>query len=207
MATPKKLFGPRKLPSQTRSKIMVDTILEATARILVKKGFAGTTTNGVAELAGVSIGSLYQYFPSREALVVAIAQRHSNKLKTTLEDTLSKNSNMPLEDALYELMRAIDSAHAVDPDLNRVLADELPRLGKLDWKVESGRRGRAVVRTFLEMHKAEVRKGIDLETASFLITAFVEGSLNYAYRLGKEAPSRDLLIKEINEMILKYIRK
>ena len=56
---------PRKRPRQERAKATVETILEASARILVKRGFDGFTTNEVATAAGVSIGSLYQYFPNK----------------------------------------------------------------------------------------------------------------------------------------------
>ena len=67
--------APRKRPTQERSREMVETILEATARVLVKDGFERTTTNRVAEAAGVSVGSLYQYFPSKEALVATLVER------------------------------------------------------------------------------------------------------------------------------------
>ena len=64
---------PRKRPRQDRSKATVDSILDATARVLVRHGFDGLTSNAVAEIAGCSIGSLYQYFPNKEALVAALS--------------------------------------------------------------------------------------------------------------------------------------
>src|ERR1041384_3846674 len=67
---------PRKRPRQDRSRATVDTILEATARVLVKRGFDGLTTNLVADAAGVSIGSLYQYFPNKAALVGALIENN-----------------------------------------------------------------------------------------------------------------------------------
>ncbi len=66
------LPAPRKRPRQARSFATFEAILEAAARILESLGFAGFNTNAVAELAGVSIGSLYQYFPSKEALIVEL---------------------------------------------------------------------------------------------------------------------------------------
>jgi len=66
------------LPQQDRSKVTVDAILTATARILTQEGYDRATTNRIAELAGVSIGSLYQYFPSKEALVTSLAEQHVN---------------------------------------------------------------------------------------------------------------------------------
>jgi AcrR family transcriptional regulator len=59
--------NPRKLASQERSRLTVDALLEATARILVKDSYDRASTNRIADAAGVSIGSLYQYFPSKEA--------------------------------------------------------------------------------------------------------------------------------------------
>src|SRR5437899_6576406 len=63
---------PRKNASQDRSGATVDALVEATARILVREGFEKASTNRIAEIAGVSVGSLYQYFPSKEALVAAV---------------------------------------------------------------------------------------------------------------------------------------
>jgi len=67
---------PRKQPRQRRSAETVERILAAAARIFDERGYRATTTNHVAELAGVSIGSLYQYFPNKDALLVALAERH-----------------------------------------------------------------------------------------------------------------------------------
>ena len=64
--------NPRKSASQERSRLTVQAILDATARILVREGFDKASTNRIAEVAGVSIGSLYQYFPSKEAIVAAL---------------------------------------------------------------------------------------------------------------------------------------
>lgn len=66
---------PRKEPAQARSKALVDAIIEATARVLIERGLEGLNTNEVATVAGVSIGSLYQYFPSKEALLASLIER------------------------------------------------------------------------------------------------------------------------------------
>jgi AcrR family transcriptional regulator len=75
------VLTPRKLPRQRRAQATVDAILEASARILERDGLAGFTTNAVAERAGVSIGSLYQYFPSKHALTVALIARERGALR------------------------------------------------------------------------------------------------------------------------------
>jgi AcrR family transcriptional regulator len=69
--------NPRKSASQKRPRVTVGTLLEATARVLVRQGYDRASTNRIATTAGMSIGSLYQYFPNKEALVAALIARHS----------------------------------------------------------------------------------------------------------------------------------
>ncbi|NUR10624.1 MAG: helix-turn-helix transcriptional regulator, partial [Bradyrhizobium sp.] len=71
---------PRKSALQARSRATVDALVEATARILVRDGFEKASTNRIADMAGVSVGSLYQYFPSKEALVAAVIDRHNEEI-------------------------------------------------------------------------------------------------------------------------------
>ena len=78
---------PRKKPRQSRSQATVDVILDAAARIFVETGFAAATTNAIAERAGVSVGSLYQYFPNKLALLAALKERHVLQLKTAMRAT------------------------------------------------------------------------------------------------------------------------
>src|SRR5437870_12652127 len=71
---------PRKLPKQERAKATVEAILAATAHILVREGFDAASTNRIADEAGVSVGSLYQYFPSKQAIVSALLERHVHRM-------------------------------------------------------------------------------------------------------------------------------
>ena len=76
MAKTERGWERRKRPVQGRSRATVGYVLESAAQLFSESGYEGTTTNQVAERAGVSIGSVYQYFPSKEALLVALAERH-----------------------------------------------------------------------------------------------------------------------------------
>src|SRR3954447_10769421 len=96
---PKLRTVPRKSPRQDRSRATVDAILEAAARVLVKQGFERTTTNRVAEAAGVSVGSLYQYFPSQEALVAALVAGHVLERSAAVRGGLERVRSLPLEAA------------------------------------------------------------------------------------------------------------
>src|SRR3982751_2095378 len=84
------LTNPRKVASQERSRATVDALVEATARILVKEGFDKASTNRIADKAGVSVGSLYQYFPSKEALVAAVIERHQGQILKTVRSELAQ---------------------------------------------------------------------------------------------------------------------
>ena len=148
---------------------MVETILDATARVLIEQGFSGTTTNRVAERAGISVGSLYQYFPSREALVAAVAQRYSETMKASLEALLVQTQAEDLETALRRLLHGITDVHAVNPELSRILATELPRLGDMAWRKDIASRGIAIAEALLTAHRHELRDGLDLESAAFVV--------------------------------------
>ncbi|MCW6509238.1 TetR/AcrR family transcriptional regulator [Lichenifustis flavocetrariae] len=78
-------FAPRKLAHQERATRTVDAILEGAAHILEKLGFEGYTTNAIADRAGVSIGSLYQYFPNKDAVTLALIERESAVLVREIE--------------------------------------------------------------------------------------------------------------------------
>ena len=118
-------ISPRKAPRQSRSQATVTAILDATAHILVTSGIAAASTNAVAERAGVSVGSLYQYFPNKEALFAALHARHGEQMMEVIQRALTKAVGATLDDALTGLIEAAVEAHRVDADLHRVLEQQL----------------------------------------------------------------------------------
>ena len=83
--TTKVIIKPRKEPSQSRSQRTVEIILQAATRVLAKESLAGFNTNRVAEVAGISVGSLYQYFPNKDALVTALIKAEHESLTEQFE--------------------------------------------------------------------------------------------------------------------------
>jgi len=77
----KKLLEPRKMPSQGRSRATVTAIYQAAAQVFSDIGYAAATTDGIAERAGVSIGTLYQYFPGKEAILYGLWKQHVHEIK------------------------------------------------------------------------------------------------------------------------------
>jgi AcrR family transcriptional regulator len=126
------LTNPRKHASQKRSRATVDALIEATARILVRESFDKASTNRVAAEAGVSVGSLYQYFPSKEALVAAVIDRHHQELMQFVRGALAEVAALPVEQAVRKLVAVAIEAHRIDPKLHRVLAEQIPRTGRLE---------------------------------------------------------------------------
>ena len=121
----------RKRPRQERARATVDAILEAAARILDRQGWKGFNTNAVAEVAGVSIGSLYQYFPNKLALVEAILQRHFDDVLSALRFPNPSTSRMECIEGLVSRMIRAHSAH---PSLHHVLLEDAPK-GKISQSV------------------------------------------------------------------------
>ena len=98
---------PRKRPQQERSRIAVEAILEATTRILTEEGYEKANTNRIAERAGVSIGSLYQYFPNKESLMNALMVKHSDEIIELVESKLISFYDSPVEIVIPEIVKAV----------------------------------------------------------------------------------------------------
>src|SRR5689334_12776867 len=112
---------PRKSPRQERSKATVDTILDATARVLVQEGYDRASTNKIALRAGVSVGSLYQYFPSKEALVAALIDRHMEEMNGVFSERMTGLGEKPPEQLVRDVIEGMISAHKVEPKLHTVI--------------------------------------------------------------------------------------
>jgi AcrR family transcriptional regulator len=123
---PKPSATPRKQPKQERSQATVEAILSATTHILTEDGYDRLTTNRVAERAGVSIGSLYQYFPNKEAVIFALAEHHANEMVQLARHHLEGLSDRTIPEVLRQIVKAALAAHAVNPKLHQVLHEQIP---------------------------------------------------------------------------------
>ncbi len=112
---------PRRSPIQGRAQATVEAILKAAAQILERRGAEAATTNAIAERAGVSIGSLYQYFTDRDALIHELVRRHIAVMTTVLGDALAGIRDRPLPGVVAQLVAAIVAAHRVAPRLHQAL--------------------------------------------------------------------------------------
>ena len=123
-----KRLEPRKQPLQQRSQATVEDILTAAAQVFEAYGYAAGTTNRIAECAGVSIGTLYQYFPNKEAVAVALLERHLAEGMRRLREWVGRAVAEPggLHDALRVFVEGMIDLHADRPRLQHILLEETP---------------------------------------------------------------------------------
>jgi len=198
---------PRKLASQQRSRATVDALVEATARILVTGGFDKASTNRIAEVAGVSVGSLYQYFPSKEALVVAVAERHHNDIMEVVRGSVADVISLPLEQGVRRLVAVAVDAHRLDPALHGVLAEQIPRSGPLEHIGGVNYEAQSLFREYLGS-RVEDLGSADVQLAAFICATSIEALahnavLHQADLFGGEA--FETLIDEATRLILGYL--
>lgn len=192
---------PRKIPRQTRSAATVDAILDATAHILRESGFATLSTNGVAQRAGVSIGSLYQYFPNKEALLAALHARHSNDMVGAIGAILTEEGPEGLRFDIARLVRAAISAHEADPALHRILDRELPLFAPQE---PIGARIHDHIVGLLRRNHAEVQE-TNLDLAAWITMQMTESLVHAAVLDRPPALPSDLVEAAINRSLLGYL--
>lgn len=129
-------YSPRKLPSQERSQRTVERILDAATRVFHEQGYLAATTNDIADEADVSIGSLYQYFPNKDALLVALTKRHIESTSSELANILS---HLPAATELAEIIRTVVNflveQHDLD-DLHLLVMHSAPRTNEINDELE-----------------------------------------------------------------------
>lgn len=193
----------RKAPRQQRSLAMVATILEAATRVLAQRGWERFTTNEVAAVAGISVGSLYQYFPNKLALAEAIRQRHLDDVLAALSEAGAAGQPASLARQVARLVAGVIAAHSVDPALHRVLLTEVPLMDRSHFD--------AFEQAYQRLYRAVIAAGPGErderrdETAARVLAAAVEGVVHAAARNG--ALASPLLQDELGRLVRGYLRE
>jgi AcrR family transcriptional regulator len=121
MTRPASAIEPRRSPRQARSAVTVDAILDAAAHVLETAGMDAFNTNAIAERAGVSIGSLYQYFQAKEAILAALIRRKRRTLLDNIHQAAERGRQSCLNDAIAGLIQAGAAFQLAHPRLQRAL--------------------------------------------------------------------------------------
>jgi AcrR family transcriptional regulator len=196
-------ISPRKSPRQARAKFTVDAIVEATTQVLRADGYDRLTTARAAERAGVSVGTLYQYFPNKAALASAVIDRNCEQFLTAFEQAIAHHDT--LADCIRALVDfAIDARHT-PPDLHRIVNELVPRLGVAERTELVSRAAAQAVEAALRKHANEIAPEIDLAVAATIIETMLEA---IAHRIVLARPSHDgheALARETVRMITRYL--
>jgi AcrR family transcriptional regulator len=195
---------PRKRAKQSRSLATVEAILTATTHILTENGYDQLTTNRVAERAGVSIGSPYQYFPNKGALIFALAEHHANEMAKLAQYHLAESGNCSVLDVLRQIVKAAIAAHAVNPKLHRVLHEQIPNsevIRHLDQAKTENQ-----LRSFLERHADQLQPQ-NLELTVFIVERTIRALIHGAMVDAPELLKTGELEQEIMAMLSAYLVK
>jgi AcrR family transcriptional regulator len=189
---------PRRKAKQERARETVEVLLEAAARVLEQRGYAAATTNRIAEAAGVSVGTLYEYFADKDALFDALIQRQIEVLVAAVRSA-DLDSQAPLGVMLQRLLRLAMDAMPRGPAFLRAL-EQVP--GAVFRRRLVRARGQVIdfIRQLLEARRRELRV-TDLDLAALLVVSAAEG---IAINASDEAFD-ERLAKEVGALLELYL--
>ncbi len=192
--------SPRRRAKQERAHATLEAILEAAARVLVREGYAGATTNRIAEVAGVSVGTLYQYFAHKNEVFDALIRRETAAILRVL-DAQQPDPREGLGITLRRVFAALVAAQPLGPELYRQL-EHVPNALLRRRITESKRHVLAFVSSVLEAHRAKLRVD-DLDLAALVVVHATEGVLMGA----SEEVFDERLADELTTLFTRYLLK
>jgi AcrR family transcriptional regulator len=197
--------SPRKTPQQSRSQVTVDAILQAAARILTVHGTSGFNTNAVAALAGVSVGSLYQYFPGKDAILVEINRRHALETAQPIMALLQQEPRPSLQQMVRSVVQAFVGCHVSQIELHKVMSREAHLWGDQAWRAQHKQAVGQAMRTCLAAYADQVSMPLQ-ELNLFLMLNLVESSVHQALHEAPQSLVSGALAKELELLLLAYLQ-
>jgi AcrR family transcriptional regulator len=198
---------PRKKPRQERSLATYDAILESATRIFGERGYAGATTNDIAELAGVSIGSLYQYFPNKDALIGALQSHHKSEIAAAVNAVLEATSDRSLRESVGALVGAWFAIHLRDVRFHlRLETDFLPFDRTDDEDIRLTQAIVADMTALLARHRSEIVPA-NATLAAHIVMRTLMGQVHAALEMPLPGVSSDMLEEAVTDAILGYLTK
>lgn len=197
----------RNKPRQARSQVTVDAILEGTIRILEKESLEAATTTRIAEIAGVSVGTLYHHFEDRDAILDALQDREFERALALMADVLSNdNLGRAPRETVEKVVRGLATLYGHSPGLHRVLTIEALRVASADRVHAFDLRVIAIIRTFLTASRDQIRSE-DLEAASFIAYQSVRATMLACLLERPAGLDIDRLVAEVVDLVVRYLVK
>jgi AcrR family transcriptional regulator len=196
--------SPRNRPQQSRSRVTVGSILDAAIRIFEQQGTEAATTSRIAEVAGVSVGTLYQYFQNRDAILDALQDREFERATAMMQRVLSGGALASDREVARSVVEGLLGLYRAAPALHRALVLEGLRVTPAERVLAFDLRVIGMIKTFMLRDPSRVRPQ-RVDAAAFVVYQAVRASM-LAYLL--ESPAGvddDALLDEVTELILGYL--
>lgn len=174
--------------------------MQATARILARDGWDALTTNRVALEAGVSVGSLYQYFPNKEALVVGLVDRWSGLVAQKMVSELRAIANLPIGTCIRRMVQSALEATDADVAMYRAVLLQLPRLGAVEIFERWNRSLVDAVADWIVLRRRELHVEDPTLTAWMVVTC-LDSVVDYALVLRPELLESQRFPRELERMV------
>jgi len=200
----KSSITPRKTPTQDRARFTITAIMEATAHILREEGHDQLNTNRVAARAGISIGSLYQYFPNKETLIAELRRQHFEEIREEMKKAYLLTENLSFEEASRLLIESSIKAHQIDPLLHQIISTQAPVLD-LSEDDNSSYSVRKMIEQFLYAHKDSLRPDLDIPLAANISYQLVESVTHAAVIDEPEMLNHPRFVDELLRMLMVYV--
>lgn len=196
----------RKSPSQARARRTIETILQATAQILTEEGSERLTTNYLARKAGFSVGTIYQYFPNREAIVLALIERQRGEVERRVQAVLAEGAGQGAEARIRSIIGVLHQAFNVHRMPERRMIQSLLRLAAAQGLPSPPDTvARAIHAIWAETADAEVRQLSESEV--FVLTQAVFETLRQATLQGSSLLGTVELEEAIVRLVLGFLRQ
>jgi AcrR family transcriptional regulator len=204
MASKAAMNSVRRRPKQLRARQTVEAVLDAVMRLLKRDVSKVITTNRIADVAGVSIGSVYQYFPDKRAIFTALHQRHIDQIDRMVQTKLVEHAGSSIEKFVRAIVEAMIEAHASDPELYELLMAEVPH--RADGSRDFAVRLHGVFRLAISSRAHELKKLRNLDKVVFVVTHMIEALSHGAVLRRPASVSLTDAKEEAVRAILAYLR-
>jgi AcrR family transcriptional regulator len=196
---------PRVVPQRTPGKRIVDAILQSAIDVLARDGFPRLTTNRIAQFAGVSIGSVYQYFPDKHAIIAAIGRELEQKALRLFRAAVAESAERSIAAISKKIVGDLAAESFGKQAVRREVLTRVPRA----WLEEASQRVDAAVTSELATllaSRADIRAG-DRELMAFVVMHAVEAVLEAAVLRRPELLSDDAFLNEVTALSVNYLQQ
>jgi AcrR family transcriptional regulator len=195
-------YQPRRTPTQRRAWRTRERILAGAAQVFAEYGYASGTTDRIATAAGLSVGSLYQYFPNKDAILLVLATSHIDQTAEAIRKTLAEVR--PAEAWLPELAAAVVDQHVENPRLHQVLFEEAPRPPEVVARFREAESEAVTAIAALLRTDSKLRISRPDRCARFVVNTIE--ALTHRFMGATPQINTDDLVEEITSMVSKYLR-